>query len=94
MWEEWLQLPAQYRQDRLIHLEVKLSQESGELPGYLFVQATNVGQHAVFGGGCADVYRGKLDGHVVALKCLRFFTDMSEEDKKTNAEVSFYGRHK
>ena len=89
LWQEWLQLEPMFRQDRLIHLEVKLSQESGELPDFLFVQTTDVTRDPVYGGGCADVFKGRLDGYVVALKRLRSFSNMSPEDKKANIDVSF-----
>ncbi|KAK7680538.1 hypothetical protein QCA50_016319 [Cerrena zonata] len=84
LWQKWLGLEKDSCQGKLIHLEVKLAQESGELPEFLFVKTDDVTRDAINGGGCADVYQGNLEGSNVALKRLRFFVNMTDDEKRAN----------
>ncbi|KAJ3480792.1 hypothetical protein NLI96_g8108 [Meripilus lineatus] len=66
----------------LRRLLTTLSRKSQVLPNALFVEGVSCGdRNAINGGGYADIYRGELDGRVVALKRLRTFTSMSPESE-------------
>ncbi|KAJ3975898.1 kinase-like domain-containing protein [Lentinula raphanica] len=65
---------SQYRQKCLKALCL-LVKTFGVLPHTFYLkEATKEGTHAVFGGGFADIWRGRFDNTVVCLKVLRSFT--------------------
>lgn len=55
----------------IIPLMVKLSQLSGIIPQHVYVQVTDVEPTAIGGASYADVYRGRSQGRIVAVKRLR-----------------------
>ncbi|KAJ7584946.1 hypothetical protein C8J56DRAFT_1053351 [Mycena floridula] len=62
----------------LRHLR-RLAAQRGILPPSFFLHnVIRDGLHPVFGGGFADVYKGKLNGEAVCLKALRFFVERPE----------------
>ncbi|KAF9047076.1 hypothetical protein BDZ89DRAFT_941829 [Hymenopellis radicata] len=64
--------PAETTQAR--RLLVKLSANCYKLPSKLFIEGvTRSEEHATFGGGFGDVFRGTYQGAVVALKRMRIF---------------------
>ncbi|KAJ7584962.1 kinase-like domain-containing protein [Mycena floridula] len=66
----------------LRHLR-RLAAQKGILPPSFFLHnVVRDGPHPVFGGGFADVYKGKLNGEVVCLKALRFFVERPEMARK------------
>ncbi|KAJ7584960.1 kinase-like domain-containing protein [Mycena floridula] len=66
----------------LRHLR-RLAAQKGILPPSFFLHnVVRDGPHPVFGGGFADVYKGKLDEKVVCLKALRFFVERPEMAQK------------
>ena len=64
------------------------------IPETLFLsEVSQLSQHAETGGGFGDIYYGRFDGQLVALKVSHFFTAMSpqelEEIKKVSRSSSF-----
>ena len=75
----------------LRRLLTTLSRKSQVLPNALFVEGVSCGdRNAINGGGYADIYRGELDGRVVALKRLRTFTSMSPESESKIVSLYVY----
>ncbi|KAK7686485.1 hypothetical protein QCA50_010082 [Cerrena zonata] len=70
---------------RLIHVIVKLSQQSGELPLSLYLRVDQVNSDAERRGNYADVFRGKLRDHDVALKRLIYFSAMTAEERQQHS---------
>ena len=67
---------------KAIYILVKLAARSGALPTSLFVKGVKLqSMHAVSMGGFADVYKGLLDGELVALKRLRITVSRKEREK-------------
>jgi hypothetical protein len=59
----------------------KIARETGALPStFVLKGVARTSQHAVSGGGFADIYVGKLGGREVALKVLRVF--LTPENRK------------
>lgn len=66
---------------------MRLSHQSGELPESLYVSVKDVDQDPKRGGGHADIYGGTLHGHKVALKRLRYFSNMTREETQQTSKV-------
>ncbi|KAK7686491.1 hypothetical protein QCA50_010088 [Cerrena zonata] len=76
---------APAKKSRLVHVIVKLSQQSGELPQSLYLRVNLTNRDAERGGGFADIFRGRLRNHDVALKRLRYFCNMTSEERQQNS---------
>ena len=70
--------------------ERKIGRESGVLPPslYITVGLTIIDSHPYAGGGCADVYRGHLNGGMVALKSARDLT-LNDKEREVLRRVRF-----
>lgn len=64
----------------------RLVLKGGILPDQLMLQdVVKLGDHAVAGGGFADIWKGTFNGELVALKVLRVFGQ--PEDQKAFLNV-------
>jgi hypothetical protein len=53
---------------------VKLSKKSGLYPQCLILRGVQkLGQDAVAGGSFGDIWKGEVDGHIIAIKVMRTF---------------------
>jgi serine/threonine protein kinase len=58
----------------LIRTIAKLSKKSGQVPSCLMLRGVReIGEHLVDGGSFGDVWKGVVEGHVIAIKAMRFF---------------------
>ncbi len=58
-------------------------------PDYLsLAQIRREGEHAITGGGFADIWKGQFIGNPVALKAIRLFVNDSPEKKEKVLKVS------
>ncbi|KAJ7584964.1 kinase-like domain-containing protein [Mycena floridula] len=92
----WAQAIAELLQQQLIYSSFdfnysmmclrylrRLARQKGILPPSFFLHdVVRDGFHPVFGGGFADVFKGRLNGEVVCLKALRFFIERPEMAQK------------
>ena len=66
----------------------KIARQPGTLPAsFLLKGVTKASEHAVEGGGFADVYMGEYGGKAVALKALRIYN--KQDQKKVIKLCSF-----
>jgi hypothetical protein len=63
------------------HLIVKVADRSDKLPSSLFLEGVTRTSSEQLCGGCADVYQGKYDGKLVAIKMPRALLG-DETDRK------------
>ncbi|KZT18759.1 kinase-like protein [Neolentinus lepideus HHB14362 ss-1] len=69
----------------LTKLMLRAAHVTACLPPSLFISGVSITDlNLVYGGGFADIYQGEYEGHLVAVRCLRFFTNQS---RKRRAEV-------
>ena len=68
-YQEPQELPAKKRW--LKKLLLRLALEFGTLPSSMTVHVMNVSEECLLGGGYADIYEGRYNGKVIALKRFR-----------------------
>lgn len=70
---------------------IKLATESKQLPPSLFVSGINLGEtrDPLSAGTFADVFRGELGGHTVALKRLRMYKMSQADVHKVSTSYAF-----
>ena len=76
-------------------LLLTLSRVSNCLPPSLFLCDVNCqDKNSVAGGGYADVYKGWIDGHPVAIKRLRVFSDAGKGEATHSVQTFWNNRQK
>ena len=69
----------------------RLVLKHGKFPSTLFVRGVErIGKNAVTGGGFADIWRGKIDNKIVALKVLRIFDWSADQSKLFKVSLGIF----